>query len=257
MKRMKMSDVGFKGQVFGFIKFTPFVESFLSGDLYMNNFKKYIDIESASGEKGVGDKFEAAHVFTELTMNFFTQDTNELIMSGRTKKLNFRKNINEKRPLYCMFAIIGDMLKVVNEDEKYYYTKFDLPNEQIDKMIREFGDSLIFVTPSQFIDRITRTLNEKGYAYRGGLVKYDDYNINSSARMSSYKNQGTDIYFWKDRYFENQYEYRIVLTDQEVDEAIIVNIGDISDISTIFNANEFFSDKFEIRLRKKGNLSIH
>ncbi|CRH69685.1 Uncharacterised protein [Chlamydia trachomatis] len=75
--------------------------------------------------------------------------------------------------------------------------------------------------------------------------------------MSSYKNQGTDIYFWKDRYFENQYEYRIVLTDQEVDEALIVNIGDISDISTIFNANEFFSDKFEIRLRKKGNLSIH
>lgn len=66
-----------------------------------------------------------------------------------------------------MFAIIGDMLKVVNEDEKYFYTKFDLPNEQIDKMIREFGDSLIFVTPSQFIDRITRTLNEKGYAYRG------------------------------------------------------------------------------------------
>jgi hypothetical protein len=75
--------------------------------------------------------------------------------------------------------------------------------------------------------------------------------------MSSYKNQGTDIYFWKDKYFENQYEYRIVLTDQEVNEALIVNIGDISDISTIFNANEFFSDKFEIRLRKKGNLSIH
>lgn len=75
--------------------------------------------------------------------------------------------------------------------------------------------------------------------------------------MSSYKNQGTNIYFWKDKYFENQYEYRIVLTDQEVDEALIVNVGDISDISTIFNANEFFSDKFEIRLRKKGNLSIH
>jgi hypothetical protein len=52
---MKISDVGFKGQVFGFIKFTPFVERFLSGDLYMNNFKKYIDIENASGEKGVGD----------------------------------------------------------------------------------------------------------------------------------------------------------------------------------------------------------
>jgi hypothetical protein len=45
-------------------------------------------------------------------------------------------------------------------------------------------------------------------------------------------------------YFENQYEYRIVLTEQEVYEALIVNIGDISDISTIFNANEFFSGKF-------------
>ena len=254
---MKLSDVGFKGQVFGFIKFTSYVESFLSGDLYMNNFKKYIDMESVLGEKGVGDKFEAAHVFTELTLNFFTQDTYELVMSGRTKKMNFRKNINEKRPLYCMFAIVGDMLKVVKEDEKYYYTKFDLPKEQIDKMIREFGDRLIFVNPSQFIDRITKTFNEKGYAYRGGVVKYDDYNINSSARMSSYKNQGTDIYFWKDKYFENQYEYRIVLTNQEVDEALIVNVGDISDISTIFNANEFFSDKFEIRLRKKLNLSIH
>lgn len=248
---MKISEVdNYQGQVFGLLKFTTYIDSLLAGDIYMNNFKRYIDMELESGQKGVGDKLEVSHVYNEMTINMYDHVTNELVMSGNSSTMNFRFDGDEKRPVYCMFAIVGDLLEVVHQDEEYYYTKINLPKEQLDKMINEFGNQMIFVNPNEFLVRATKAFDEKGYSYRADLVKYDDYQVNSSVRLNSYKNQDTDIYFWKDKYFENQYEYRIVLTDQEIDEAFTVNIGDISDISIVFDAAEFFSDRFELRISK-------
>ncbi|WP_437828985.1 hypothetical protein ACQRXC_14980 [Niallia taxi] len=249
---MKLSETGIdnKDSVYALLKFTPFKDSFLSGNLYMNNFKRYIDMEKESGIKGVGDKYEAAHVYKNLSFKMYDSVTNELVLEGESSAMDFRLDGAEKRPVLCLFAITGELLEVVREDEEYYHTKISLPEDQAKKMISEFGDELIFINPVGFLNKVTAVLNEKDFSYRASLVKYDDYSINSSARLESYKKNDNEIYFWKDIFFENQYEYRIVITDQEIDEPLILSIGDIRDITKVFNAEEFFSGQFELAIKK-------
>jgi hypothetical protein len=52
------------------------------------------------------------------------------------------------------------------------------------------------------------------------------------------------------QFFENQKEFRIIIADQEIEEPLTVNIGNISDISKEFKASDFFSDRFAIQLPK-------
>ncbi|MGG1481449.1 hypothetical protein ABE402_11150 [Bacillus smithii] len=216
----------------------------------MNNLETYINMEKESGKKGMGDKFEAAHVLTGVSVKMYDPNTNELIASGTSSNLHFRINGDEKRPIYCMFAIDGSVLDVVGEDDEFYHAKINLSDDQIERLINEFGEQMFLVDPKAFIERVTAVFDENGYSYRAGLVRYDDYGVNSSKRLESYRKQDTDIYFWKDEFFEYQNEYRIVLTDQEIEEPLIVNIGDISDISISFKASEFFNGKFELHIKK-------
>ncbi|MEH7248743.1 hypothetical protein V7114_18365, partial [Neobacillus niacini] len=133
---------------------------------------------------------------------------------------------------------------------EYYHTRIFLPEDQLEKMISEFGEQLIFINPVEFLNRVTAVLEEKNYSYRASLVKYDDYSINSSNRLESYRTKDTDIYFWKDKFFENQNEYRIVITDQEIDEPLTISIGNIKDIAKVLKASDLFSGKFELAIKK-------
>lgn len=248
---MKVSDIPrYKGHIFGFLKFTRYIESLQDGNLFMNNLEYYINLERKSGMKGKGDKYEAAQVFSEISMRMVDQKTGELFLEGQSSSMYFRMNGDEKRPVYCLFTMDGDIIEVIEEDNEHYIAKISLPDEPVEKMICEFGDEMLFINPVVFLNRVRTTFNRLGYSYNAANVVYDDYNVNTPKRMESYMTQGNDIYFWKDKYFENQKEFRIVLTDVEIDEPMIVNIGDIRDISKPFNASEFFGGRFLLYLRK-------
>ncbi|TQR21809.1 hypothetical protein [Psychrobacillus vulpis] len=241
----------FDGQLFGLVKFTQYIESLKAGNLYMNNLKFYIDQEKESGIKGVGDKLEASRVYSDMTFKMFDSETGELVAEGLSGGINFRLNRDEKRPVYCMYAVDAEVLEIVREDEDFYYTKFNLPKEEVDNLVNDFGNQMLYINPKPFLERVVPAFEEK-YSFKAAKVNYDDYRINNSKRTNVYTDQeSTEIYFWKDEFFKNQNEYRLVLTDVESDTPLIENIGDISDISTEFKIDEFFSDKFELQIRKK------
>ncbi|MCD8502081.1 MAG: hypothetical protein LRY71_10900, partial [Bacillaceae bacterium] len=96
-------------------------------------------------------------------------------------------------------------------------------------MISEFGNELLIIDPNSFIERVKRAFSKNGYGFVSAKVNYDDYRTNNSKRIESYLKNNNEIFFWKDKYFENQSEYRIVITNTEINNPIIVNIGDISD----------------------------
>ncbi|MEH7248742.1 hypothetical protein V7114_18360, partial [Neobacillus niacini] len=118
---MKISEIGInnKESVYALLKFTPYIDSFLSGELYLNNLKRYIDMEKESGIKGVGDKYEASHIFNSMIFKMYDSETNELILEGESSAMDFRIDGDEKRPVFCLFAITGDLLEVVREDAEY------------------------------------------------------------------------------------------------------------------------------------------
>jgi len=235
--------------MFAFLKFTRFYESLQAGNIYMNSLKYYIDLEKESGVRGVGDALEAAHVFNDLTFEMRNRETGEVVFTGKSAGMNFRINGDEKRPVFCLFTLDADCFDIVDEDDEIYKLRLNIPEDQLEKMIQEFGEDLLLISPPAFLERLDATLNESGCSYRRDRVIYDDYSINSVQRLDSYKSQSTEIYFWKDKFFENQREYRIVLTDTEIDEPLTVNIGDISDISTKVKASEFLKD-LEVFVKK-------
>ncbi|MGG1547109.1 hypothetical protein ABE347_06410 [Bacillus paralicheniformis] len=61
----KLSDIpGFENRIFMFAKFTPYIDSLVDGNLYMNNFQYFIERELETGDRGVGDKYEVSMPLT-------------------------------------------------------------------------------------------------------------------------------------------------------------------------------------------------
>ncbi|PGL58489.1 hypothetical protein [Bacillus cereus] len=265
-----------------YIKFSPYTDSLIKGDLYMNNLQYYINREIETGDRGLGDKLEAS-VFmsglnfrvektgkvpsedtganytirfegdTDLGIKLETSldvpETKGLPLEGTGANLKLRFDSDAKKPAFCLFSVTIDNMTIVDENEKFYIAELDYTSEEKEKMIREFGNEMLVIDPKYFSDRVEKAFLEKGYELVHRKIRYDDYSVNTIERLESYKNN--DFFFWKDKYFEYQNEYRFVIPNVETDEPIIVNIGDISDISRKCNAREFlFSGKPKFRFEK-------
>lgn len=249
--KRRMSDIPkYKDQVIAFFKFTNFTDSLVDGNLYMSPLKRYIEMEKESGEKGVGDVLEAAQVFSNIEFRMYDQETEELVFTGTSGSMNLRMNGDENRPVYCLFTLHSENLSIVDEDEEYYTAVMNFSDEEIEKMISEFGEKVVLINANSFVERMQKTFNNNGYGYVISPVRYDDYSVNYTERIDSYQKNNNEIFFWKDNFFENQKEYRIVITNIETEEPITVNIGDLSDITTILNARELFSEKWLLHLKK-------
>ncbi len=249
---MMLSEIDeYKGHLFGLVKFTQYIDSLKSGNLYMNNLKYYIDLEKRTGIKGMGDKLEASHVVSEGTFKVYEQDTKNLVFEGIASSMTFRLNADEQVPVYCMYAVDGNVLEVIDEEDDFYTTKFKISNNQIESLVSEFGDKMLFINPKPFLERVVSAFEEKGYSYKAAKVNYDNYEVNNTTRIDSYKKMNNDIFFWKDEYFKSQNEYRIVITDLMIDKPLEINIGQINDISKEIKISDFFSDRFEIKIRKQ------
>lgn len=240
----------YNNKLFGLIKITDYTESLLDGDIYMNNLKRYIEMEKESGIKGIGDKFEASHVLSDLTLKMTDPQTGKIITMGTCSQMTFKYNGHERKPIYCMLALHGSLLKVIDEDKEYYYTDIDLSKINVDKIIEEFGNKMVLVNTIEFERRLTNKLEEEGYSYKTNLVKYDDFTMNSANRLDAYRSKGYETLFWKDEYFSNQHEYRVVITNKEIEEPLIINIGDIRDISTVYRVDDFFAKDYGLRIKK-------
>ncbi|OHY76649.1 hypothetical protein [Priestia aryabhattai] len=257
------------------LKFSPYIDSLIGGNLYMNNLKYYINREIETGDRGLGDKLEASlsmsglnfgvekteqvpsegtdanytirfkgntDLDTKLETSLYVSATKGLPLEGSGATLRFSFDSDEKRPVFCLFSVTIDNLTIVDENEKFYIAELDYTSEEKEKMIREFGDELLAIEHvGHFCERVEKAFLEKGYDLIHREVRYDDFSINTIERLESWlEPENNDFFFWKDKYFENQNEYRFVISNVETNEPIIVNIGDISDISRKCNAREFF-----------------
>ncbi|MGG0545415.1 hypothetical protein ABEY63_26450 [Priestia aryabhattai] len=235
----KLSEIPkYKESFIWLLKFTDHIDSLVRGNLHMNNLQYYIDLEKKTRIRGRGDKFEASQVYTGVQMEMYNGETDELIGTGTSESASILVEENAKTPVFCLFAITAQDLRIVGENETHYITELDFPTEELEKMISEFSEKVVKIIPLEFFNRVTKTFKEKGYTYKTQLVKYDDYSINSSERMDSYQNNSNEVVFWKEDCFKHQNEYRIAIKNRKIDEAIDVNIGDISDITEVLDARD-------------------
>ncbi|WP_157665051.1 hypothetical protein [Mariniblastus fucicola] len=116
----------------------------------------------------------------------------------------------EKNNLFCMYAIHRDP-----------------ESDPIDLRVTEFGDAaLIMTNPDEFINRLADAARKTNRSIKADLVTYVPANYIGDVGL-----------FAKTEPFRYQSEWRFAMEDGP-GNPMTLNIGDISDISTLINSDE-------------------
>ncbi len=234
------------------------LEMLQKGQVYCKNLKWYSDREKETGDKDMGDILEGKYKMTQVTAEFYDYETNELIWKlDNVSSLLYSKNI-QRMPVFCITTLTTDDFEFIDKDEFTAFTDIklvDILSEMFDKPY--WNNALIITKPRKFLERVLKACNNSGIEVEGRKVKYTDMNINYIDRVIDLDNDFSNIAFWKDNYFAYQHEYRLAFKGKEVDDSFILNIGDISDISKIYNREELIElmnkeFRLEVRDRKEG-----
>ena len=199
------------------------ISSLQRGHLYAKTLKYYRDLEQETGDADIGDEFEAMLHVNDGYIHF--PDTDEtielsdaLITTGQSDDF-----------VFCMFGINPSI------------QTFRFTDEQRNKML-SFGDTaLVILNSDEFIKRVIDSAKSKGYEAHFGAAQYYDPSIDSGNLIVSLLKGMWNIAYWKRKSYSYQQERRFVFTPGKGEDHIDLDIGDISDISTILPASMVLS----------------
>lgn len=208
-----------------------------NGQVYMKNMQYYIDLEKATDDENVGDMYEGQLMFGESTLVMTDEKTGDRIgeFDCNVESLSFGYL---KMPIYCMFLLDQrniSLLETEKDDETVRY-KF---SEKQKEELKYFGDSaLIILNPTEFWSLIVEQLGIQGIAKQGDKVSY--YSGKSSTHFKEVAGNPSRVAFWKRDKYAYQQEYRLLLK-QEIEDAKILEIGDISHITQIVPTSDLLN----------------
>jgi len=144
------------------------------------------------------------------------------------KNANFKGRIVQPfGNLFCLYTI--NFLEKQNDQQ---FT--------VDVQMKKFGGYFLLIhKPQEFLRRVKKAADKMKLVMQGDFVKYLD--------LSRYT--GKKSVFQKDAHYSYQHEYRIFINYKKL-EPIIVEVGNIDDISILCESNEI--EKLVISGRKKN-----
>lgn len=105
----------------------------------------------------------------------------------------------------------------------------------IDERNKRFGSHFLLITnPVEFINRLKKSLIEKGYEFELKFMEYHDFSIWNGEKSVFQKNVSYDY----------QNEFRIFIHNT-TNETIEIQIGDLSDITVLYPANSLEKVRFK------------
>lgn len=233
------------------VKFTKpeFLDGLLDGGLYMNNFNTFIELEKMTKKKGQGDKLEAGFVVRGDNAKIYYKGVE--VGTANFAEVVERYEEAKKVPVFCFSGFESKDIRVVEENKDGLIIKVQVSSEDQQSFIDDFGSKAV-VLPGDFLNRVHKATKEGGVSFVAGRVAYHDYNIHDSKRRKLFDEGSTDMFFWKDDFFNYQRECRIVIPDNLVEESTILNIGDLRDEAIVIDTKDFF-DTFALTLKFKEN----
>jgi len=216
-----------KGEPLIKFKDRKIIESLQSGKIYLNTLKWFRDYENEEGDTVVGDSYEGMLYINEGEL--IIKDTRESIKLDKT----LLKTVESNAFVYCMTYINPCMgIFEFSEAQK--------------KEFKKFGDTALLILDSEeFINRIRTESKNQGYDIYFDSVKYYDENIDSGNYWFSLFNGTHNVAFWKKKSYSEQQEFRMVIPEKCCNkDYIVLEIGDISDISKIFSTEQLLKAKF-------------
>ena len=258
---MKLSEInGAENYTVMLAKFirSEYLKDLLDGNLYMNNFKHFVEQEKNSKHKGQGDSYEGAFVTTFDTVDIYIDD----IYAGYAENgaLSMRHNAVNNSPLFSMSMLTSRDFKVIEDKGDSIVLKVDFNEEDIKKFKEDFGcDKVAFTLNSiTFIERLQNAARKMKTKIGTGSVKYVDFSIMDSKhqdRKNRFDEGYMDFLFHKHNSLEYQREFRLILPNIQVDQYYSFAVGNLEYIFHVIDIDEFFSGmKIELGLKKENSI---
>lgn len=241
-----------KQRPIAFLKFSDELwklESLQKGVLYMNTLRFFKELEEKTKVKGMGDKDEASTILTELDVKFYDYETNELVYKGTAGRGSITSEEDLQKHVFCLSYLDFGSLEIIEEGTNFVKTIFNFSDKQKKEFVESFGKHVMVISCSDFINNISNSFKKRSIAWAADKVKYSDFKINYMDRLQDHINNRSGKYFWKDRYFENQKEYRVIVLNRDSDDPIQINIGDLTNKSFITSTEELFNNRFYFEVR--------
>ncbi len=97
---------------------------------------------------------------------------------------------------------------------------------------------------------MTEWFSKQEMSLIAGLVEYEDFSIGSLRRFQFFKNYDPRLFLIKSKDIAYQNEYRFVPYDLEVNAPKIIDIGDLSDVSAIYNTVDLLNQELFLKVVK-------
>lgn len=210
-----------------FIKFQSkdIIDSLQSGTIYMNELNYFRKLEESKDSHEIGDYME----------NKFFSMAYEL-PDGKPCNFILTEDDDNSNFVFCMFYV----------PEISNYFKFS--NEQKEKIL-DFGDTALVIWDSQeFITRVKNEAKNREYEFHNREAVYYEENCELPIEMGELLTEGLHNFsFFKRRRYSYQQEYRLAInTKKEEGDHIVLNIGNISDISCQISTKQILEEGIDI-----------
>lgn len=253
---MRFNEIkGFEDRMLFVSKFTrnEFVQDFLNGSLYMNNFKYFAEQERKTLHKGQGDAYEGAYVNVIKDADIYIDDVR--LFSAEKAELLLNNVYLDSLPLFSMSYFHSSDFEVVDKNEQYLTVKLSLQKEEIYRFKEDFKcDSVIFTTKyAEFEKRIKNAAKKINSELWCSPAEYIDFSFNEE-RHQRFNKGYLDILFNKDLSLKYQRELRYVLPQISVDQYYRFEVGDLSDIFTVYSVDDFLSGVKTVKIINYHNV---
>ncbi len=228
-----------------FFKKKQYIEDFVRGKIFANRLSEFKKIES-SDSSGRMDPNEGTVAWLQpnntcMILNGFEIPSNDLAAPVSVQK-NWLNHIN----VFCIHAVHTGDLRLKNLSKsgiEAFRQRLLVPDECLD-----LGEYAVVVqNVSKFLRRMDTSAKAKGYLYGRQLVGY------YSSETSHVCFRDPEAVFQKQSKYSFQREYRFAIWDRSRGvNPIILDIGDISDITRQFKTSELNGEKL-----LGGHIELH
>lgn len=218
--------IKYDGEIKGFplikIQSREIVEKTQAGSFWMTSLRKYREIYKKYNDNIIGDPNEGKLLIHDAIFHDPKSGKRTVIEDGAIS------TANEDDFVFCMFAV---------NPEKHSTFQFD--EDQKQKLIG-FNDTALLITDAyEFIKRVEKAANEKGYEIEHGFVQYYDETFDDIVHLVNLVSNGIgNIVFHKTKEYLYQQEFRFTIKNATGKDSLELHIGNLSDISKVFTVQE-------------------
>lgn len=210
------------------------LEELAKGILYLSTVKYFQDLE----KEGMGDNYDCKEVLTETDIQMYTDNTKKHLVYAGKGEATITDIEDCKRHIFCTTCIEFKDLNITKESENYFKVSLFYTDEQKKKMKENFGEYALIIKFKKFIDRIETVFNRENIIGAMGKANYVDYSKNRIDRITSFLENTPDKFFWKRLKYKYQNEFRIAVLNRTSNDAIKIDIGDISEFTELLPVDE-------------------